>query len=97
MTFTFEWDPAKAVSNRAKHGVSFEDGATVFVDARNLTIYDPDHSESEDRWVTIGRAASGRLLVVVHTARVESDEDATIRIISARKSTSSEAAAYEGN
>jgi uncharacterized DUF497 family protein len=47
--FVFEWDPAKALSNNEKHGVSFDEAATVFRDAKALSIFDPDHSESEDR------------------------------------------------
>jgi uncharacterized DUF497 family protein len=96
MTYAFEWDPVKAADNRAKHGVNFEDAATVFRDPQALTVFDPDHSRSEDRWITMGRAASGRLLVVVHVVQEESNVDRTIRMVSARKANASETKAYEG-
>jgi uncharacterized DUF497 family protein len=83
----FEWDSAKAEANIAKHGVSFEEAASAFGDFRSVTIRD-DHL-SEARFVLLGRATSGRLLVVVHADR----EDA-IRIISARKATKHETKSY---
>jgi uncharacterized DUF497 family protein len=54
INYNFEWDPKKAHSNKDKHGVSFEEAATVFLDPMAMTIYDPDHGEIEDRWITIG-------------------------------------------
>jgi uncharacterized DUF497 family protein len=63
----FEWNPAKAASNREKHGVSFEEAATAFGDPLSLTIYDPDHSFGEDRYVLLGLSENHRLLVVSHT------------------------------
>jgi uncharacterized DUF497 family protein len=75
----FEWDPEKAERNLAKHGVSFEDASTAFLDALSSTIADPDHSEDEARFLLVGHAESGRLLVVTHVER-----DETLRIISAR-------------
>jgi uncharacterized protein len=63
---TFEWDSRKARSNLAKHGVSFEEAATVFGDPLSLTIPDPEHSLAEKRYITTGRAFNGKLLVVVH-------------------------------
>jgi uncharacterized DUF497 family protein len=95
MEYNFQWDPAKARSNREKHGVAFEEAATVFRDPRALTVYDPDHSESEDRWVTLGISGSGRLLVVCHTYKEEPDEAAAIRIYSARRPTPAETRSYE--
>jgi uncharacterized protein len=65
MPLTFEWDPRKARSNIAKHGVTFEEASTVFADSLSLTIPDPEHSRSEERYVTMGRAFTGKLLVVV--------------------------------
>jgi uncharacterized DUF497 family protein len=65
----FEWDPAKAAENHAKHGVSFEEAATVFRDTLSQTGQDPDHSVGEERFVTFGVSTSGRLLVVAHTER----------------------------
>lgn len=87
---TFEWDPTKAETNAAKHGVSFEEAATSFGDLLSLTIDDPTHSGNENRLVTVGLSVRGRLLVVVHTERGES-----IRIISARLATTRERRTYE--
>ena len=86
----FEWDPAKAAENFAKHGVSFEEAATVFRDTLSQTGQDPDHSVGEERFVTFGVSTSGRLLVVAHTERGD-----TIRIISARPATPGERNIYE--
>jgi len=86
----FEWDPEKARANRAKHGVSFEEAMRAFLDPLSVTILDPDHSESEDRFVLIGQSPLGRLLVVVHTDRGDA-----IRLISARRATRRERRAYE--
>ena len=86
----FEWDPAKAAENLAKHGISFEEAATVFRDALSQTGRDPDHSVGEERFVTFGVSTSGRLLVVAHTERGD-----TIRIISARPATPGERNIYE--
>ena len=85
----FEWDPAKGEKNIVKHGVSFEEATTVFADRSSQTIHDPDHSESEDRFVTLGISAKGRLLIVCHVDRKEN-----IRIISSRKATRREAIQY---
>ncbi len=95
MDYNFEWDPKKARSNLKKHGVAFEEATTVFQDPRALNMYDPDHSESEDRWVTLGISRSGRLLVVCHTFDEEPGGSATIRIYSARRPTSKETQSYE--
>lgn len=86
----FEWDPAKARANQKKHQVSFGDAATVFREPLSITIYDPDHSQEEDRFLTIGFSASGQLLMIAHTER--SDQ---IRIISARELTRAERKVYE--
>jgi hypothetical protein len=64
---TFEWDANKAESNRAKHGVTFEEAATVFGDPLSITIPDPAHSQTETRFIILGRSHQGRLLVVIHT------------------------------
>jgi len=93
--YTFEWDPNKAVANRRKHGVGFEQAATVFRDALAISIYDEDHSETEERWVTLGRAENEQLLVVVHSYVETSPSEAMIRIISARPSTQHEQRQYE--
>lgn len=86
----FEWDPAKASSNRKKHGVSFEEAQTVFLDPHALPRFDAAHSMGEDREITIGLSHRLRLLYVVHTER----HGDTIRLISARKATRAEAAEY---
>lgn len=85
-----EWDPAKAESNLRKHRVSFEEAATVLGDLLSITLDDPDHSKSEPRFLLIGRAATGRLLIVAITERGDS-----VRIISARTLTPRERRAYE--
>lgn len=86
----FEWDSQKATANHRKHGVSFDEAATVFQDDLSLTGEDPDHSLHEDRYVTFGVSSSGRLLVVFHTERNDH-----IRIISARPATRAERRLYE--
>ena len=86
----FEWDLAKASENLAKHGVSFEEAATVFRDTLSVTGADPDHSVDEERFIIFGASTSGRLLVVAHTERGD-----IIRIISARLVTSGERKIYE--
>jgi len=86
----FEWDPNKAESNVEKHGVSFAHASTVFCDPLSLTFYDPDHSDDEERYITIGTSADDVLLIVSHT-----DRDDRIRIISARKAKRRERRIYE--
>jgi uncharacterized protein len=86
----FEWHEVKAEANRKKHGVSFEEATTVFGDPYADTIFDPDHSIDEDRFVTRGVSDQGRLLIVAHT-----DREDRIRIISAREATRAERRNYE--
>jgi uncharacterized protein len=86
----FEWNPQKARTNLHKHGVSFDEATTAFLDIFSLTGDDPDHSGDEERFVTFGISNTGRLLVVAHT-----DRDERIRIISARPATPSERKLYE--
>ncbi|MGE5776815.1 MAG: BrnT family toxin [Chloroflexota bacterium] len=88
----FEWDDEKAKKNLKKHGVSFEEAATIFNDPRVATIFDPDHSEKEERFVSLGMSFIQRLLSVIHTNRAE-----RIRLISARKATKTERKAYEND
>jgi uncharacterized protein len=90
MPLTFEWDLRKARSNLAKHGVGFEEASTIFDDSLSLTILDPEHSLAEKRFITMGRAFNGKLLVVVHTDRSDN-----IRIISARRASRRERKFYE--
>ena len=87
----FEWDLDKEQSNQRKHGISFFEASTVFGDPMELTIYNPDHSEGEYRFLSMGRASSGRLLVVSYTER----EENRIRIINARPATVAERKRYE--
>jgi uncharacterized DUF497 family protein len=83
----FEWDPVKAVSNKTKHGVAFDEAMLVFTDPLALSRVDDEPGVYEERWVTIGSAGPRRLLLVVH-ANVESNDDTIIiRIISARRPT----------
>jgi uncharacterized protein len=78
----FEWDPGKARQNRRKHRVSFQEAATVFGDPLAVTYPEPDHSLSEQRFITVGMSNAGRVLIVAHVDRHEN-----IRVISARKTT----------
>jgi hypothetical protein len=91
----FEWDIAKAERNESKHGVSFEEASTVFGDPLELTIDDPDHSVEEDRLVSIGRSAAGRLLVVAYTERAENRIRIISACISARVPVAAEVRRYE--
>jgi uncharacterized DUF497 family protein len=86
----FEWNPDKAGLNVEKHGVSFQEAATVFNDPLSVTFPDPDHSIGENRYVIIGVSRVGQLLVVAHTDRGEK-----VRIISARRATRQERRFYE--
>ena len=86
-----DWDAQKAVSNKKKHGVSFEEAATAFSDENGRLIPDPDHSEEEERFILLGMSWSLRVLVVCHCFRDASD---TIRIISARKANKAERSQY---
>jgi len=86
---SYEWDPAKARANFAKHGVRFADAVTVLEDDLALTMRDPA-SDEEERWITLGRDGLGRLIVVVYTWRREN-----VRLISARPATAREKSQYE--
>jgi uncharacterized protein len=88
----FDWDPAKEISNLSKHGVTFGQAMTVFRDPLARSI--PDYSEGEERWVTVGETAVGNLLVVVHTWTELNNDEASVRIISARRPTPNEARQY---
>jgi uncharacterized protein len=90
-TLRFEWDERKAAANAKKHGVSFEEAKSVFVDERAKLIDDPDHSEDEERFVLLGLSSALRLLLVCHCYRGEGN---VIRIISARKATTKESRSY---
>jgi uncharacterized DUF497 family protein len=90
VTLRFEWNRKKALLNIRKHGITFEEASTIFCDSLSLTISDPYHSISEDRFITIGTSVRGRIVVVSHTDRHD-----VIRIISARKATRNERNQYE--
>jgi len=94
INYNFEWDPIKAYDNRFKHRLSFEEAATIFKDSKAISIFDPDHSDTEERWITMGVSAKGRLLVVVHTFHEEHKDIIRIRIISCRKATKRETRTY---
>lgn len=93
--YRFTWDPIKEASNRRKHGVSFELATTVFGDRLAKTILDEEHGESEERWVTLGQAKNGELVVVIHTHQEIGTNSAEVRIISARRATKPERRQYE--
>jgi len=95
IVYDFEWDGAKALANVAKHGVTFDQAATVFLDALALTVFDPAHSQSEERWFTLGRDANGVLMAVAHTHQVTGPASARVRLISARAATQRERRFYE--
>jgi uncharacterized DUF497 family protein len=86
----FAWDQKKASNNLAKHGVSFEEAATVFGDPLSKTFPDPDHSMEEQRFIIIGLSEQGKIVVVAHT-----DDGAIVRIISVREATRGERKSYE--
>ena len=87
----FDWDKSKASLNKKKHGVSFEEAVTVFYDDDALEFHDPDHSESEDRFIMVGLSFKTKILVVSHCLR---QSGSLIRIISARKATKQESERY---
>jgi uncharacterized DUF497 family protein len=87
----FAWDPRKAAANLSKHGISFDEAATVFADDNAILLDDPGHSHEEDRSVLLGLGDRLRILVVSHTVRDRGD---TIRIISARRATKREREQY---
>ena len=87
----FEWDENKKQSNQHKHGISFQEAKTVFYDEEALVIDDPEHSETEDRFIILGLSNKANLLVVCHCYRAS---DTVIRLISARKATKTESQYY---
>ena len=91
-TLHFEWDETKAKANLKKHGISFDEAKSVFLDDRARLMPDPDHSENEERFVLLGYSAGLKLLVVCHCYRTA---ERVIRLISARKATRQESVIYE--
>ncbi len=94
MRYKFDWDPVKEAENIRKHKMTFRRAATVFRDPNQLSVYDEEHGETEDRWITVGINGSGVLRVVVHTFEQIGEILCEIRIISARKATRREARQY---
>ncbi len=86
----FDWDSKKVEANLRKHGVSFDEAATTFLDPHAVSGPDPDHSVDEERYITFGYSQLTRLLAVCHTYR-----PGAIRIINARRVTQSENKIYE--
>jgi uncharacterized protein len=93
--YEFDWDDAKAAANEAKHGVTFLQAMTVLSDPLTLTVYDTEHSQDEERWLSLGQTSEGSLLVVVHTFVETGPTSALLRIISARPATKNERKQYE--
>jgi hypothetical protein len=97
LRYTFEWDPVKAKQNLKKHRISFDRAAELVLDPLAVSIFDEEHSEDEERWVTLGKDRQGRVLILVHTFLEISAEECRVRIISARKATGREIRQYEEN
>lgn len=93
MNYYFRWDNSKA--NVAKHKISFEEAISIFKDPFALTIFDVEHGDYEERWITLGMNMNGTILVVCHTVNSSSENDIHIRIYSARKATKRERMQYE--
>lgn len=95
----FDWDDAKALANLRKHGVGFLEAMSLFADPLTITDFDDAHSDDEDRFVSVGRSTSGRLLLAVHTfsevVNVGEAPYSFVRIISAREPTTHERRRYE--
>ena|SRR5258707_1119833 len=93
MQIEFDWDPAKAANKAAKHGVPFEDAMMVFEDPLALSFHDLD-SAGEERWITVGEASIGNILLVVHTWTETDGDNVFVRVISARRPTRREIRQY---
>lgn len=89
----FEWDPAKAISNQKKHGISFEEAQSVFYDEYAIQFFDEASSEVEDRFLMLGLSSQAQVLLVCHCERHSGN---VIRIISARRASRSERKHYQG-
>lgn len=86
----FVWDPIKAANNLRRHNISFHEAATVFGDPLSMTVFDPDHSVEENRYITMGMSQHEHMLMVAHT-----EQNDHVRIISARELTGRERRQYE--
>jgi uncharacterized protein len=91
----FDWDPAKAAINLAKHKISFDQAMTIFLDPLALSQPDPDHAGSDERWITVGLSRDTKLLLLVRTHVALDAQRTLIRIISARKPSKRERRQYE--
>jgi len=96
LRYTFEWDPSKAKQNLRKHRISFERAAEILLDPLAISIVDAEHSEHEERWVSIGRDKRGSILILIHSFLEVSANECKVRIISARSATKRETRQYEG-
>lgn len=94
MNLKFHWDESKNSENKKKHGVSFEEASTIFLNFPLEGFFDPDHSTQEDRYIAVGFSHRQRLLLVVHC---ENSKGTLIRIISARKVTKKERTSFFGD
>ena len=95
IAYDFEWDAVKALANARKHGVTFDQAATVFLDALALTVFDATHSQYEERWFTLGCDTNGTLLAVAHMYQATGPSSVRVRLISARPATKRERQFYE--
>ena len=95
MNYNFEWDVNKARTNLSKHKISFDSATSVFRDELAISIFDDEHSESEERWLTIGMDKITRTLVVIHTFISQDENNCNIRLISARKARKKEQEIYQ--
>jgi uncharacterized DUF497 family protein len=95
--FLFEWDEVKAAANVRKQGITFELASTIFRDPRLLTVADLEHSETEERWFSIGLASNGAILSIVYLWSESFAASTEIRLISARQATPTEIRRYHEN
>ncbi|KXK12843.1 MAG: hypothetical protein UZ14_CFX002002081 [Chloroflexi bacterium OLB14] len=95
MEYVFSWDTNKANINLKKHKISFEEAKTIFNDPFLLTLPDEEHSETEERFISIGTSTKERILLVVHLEKHETENKSFVRIISCRKATPIERRKYE--
>lgn len=93
--YEFDWDDNKAAINLDKHGVDFREAMTVILDPLAMTFFDAEHSQDEERWISVGRSSEGALLLLVHTFTATGPSSALVRIISARAATRNERRQYE--
>lgn len=94
MRYDFDWDPGKERANIRKHGISFRQAASIFRDPNQFTLYDQEHSQNEDRWITIGLDNTGVMRIVVHTFEQIEEDVWRVRMISARKANRDEEKQY---